>query len=40
MASLPAPAMEGLRARVREAAAEYVTADGIEFPGVALVAAG
>ena len=40
LAALPAPAMKNLRAKVREAAAEYVTADGIEFPGVALVAAG
>jgi SAM-dependent methyltransferase len=38
--SLPAPALEALRAKVREAAARFVTADGIEFPGVGLVAAG
>jgi SAM-dependent methyltransferase len=40
LASLPAPVLEGIRAKVREAASEYVTADGIEFPGVGLVAAG
>jgi SAM-dependent methyltransferase len=40
LASLPAPVLEGIRAKVREAAREYVTHEGIEFPGLALVAAG
>ncbi len=40
LASLPAPVLERIRAKVREAASDYVTADGIEFPGLALVAAG
>jgi SAM-dependent methyltransferase len=40
LATLPAPVVDGIRAKVREAASEYVTTDGIEFPGLALVAAG
>ena len=40
LASLPEPVLEGISAKVREAASEYVTSDGIEFPGLALVAAG
>ena len=40
LASLPKPVLQSIRARVRDAASEYVTSDGIEFPGLALVAAG
>ena len=40
IASLPAPAQEALAARVREAARAYETAEGLEFPGLALVASG
>jgi SAM-dependent methyltransferase len=39
LASLPEEAARSLRARTREAAGAYVTADGIEFPGVTLLAA-
>jgi SAM-dependent methyltransferase len=40
LAALPAPVLEGIRAKVREAASEYITAEGIQFPGLALVATG
>jgi SAM-dependent methyltransferase len=40
LASLPAPAREALAARLRVAAEPYITADGIEFPGLALLASG
>jgi SAM-dependent methyltransferase len=36
--SLPAPAAEALRARARASARAYVTPDGLELPGVALLA--
>jgi enediyne biosynthesis protein CalE5 len=39
LASLPAPATQALRARARRAVREYETADGLDFPGVSLVAA-
>ena len=39
LAKLPADARAELEARVRAAAADYATADGLEFPGVSLVAA-
>jgi SAM-dependent methyltransferase len=39
LANLPAPAKAELEARVRDAAAAYETADGLEFPGLSLVAA-
>jgi SAM-dependent methyltransferase len=39
LANLPPPAKAELEARVREAAAAYETADGLEFPGLSLVAA-
>lgn len=40
LATLPAPAMEALRERARQLAEGYTTPDGLEFPGVALVASG
>jgi SAM-dependent methyltransferase len=40
LAMLPAPAMEQLRARLEEAVRPYQTPDGLEFPGLALVASG
>jgi SAM-dependent methyltransferase len=39
LASLPEEAARSLRARTRDAAGAYVTEDGIEFPGVTLLAA-
>jgi SAM-dependent methyltransferase len=38
--SLPADAAQALAARAQEAAAAYATADGVEFPGVTLLAVG
>ena len=38
LAALPAAAAESLRERAAEAAAPYVTADGVVFPGRVLVA--
>ena len=38
LAGLPEPAAHELRERVREAAAGYATAAGLEFPGVSLIA--
>ncbi len=40
LASLPARAEHAIAARLREAVAPYETADGLAFPGVALVAFG
>ena len=40
LAALPAPAAEAIADRLREAAARYETADGLEFPGVTLLASG
>jgi SAM-dependent methyltransferase len=40
LASLPEEAATGIRANAREASARYETADGLEFPGVALIASG
>jgi SAM-dependent methyltransferase len=40
VASLPAEAAEELRARAREAVRDYETPDGIELPGVTLLAQG
>jgi SAM-dependent methyltransferase len=40
LASMPEAAMHSLRARLREAVRAYETADGLEFPGVALLATG
>jgi SAM-dependent methyltransferase len=39
LASLPEPAAQALRARVREATSAYETPSGLEFPGVTLLAA-
>jgi len=39
LASLPDPAAQALRARVREATDAYRTPKGLEFPGVSLIAA-
>jgi SAM-dependent methyltransferase len=39
LASLPAEAVDALRARLREAVGRYDTADGLELPGVTLLAA-
>ena len=39
LAGLPPSALDALRERAREAARPYETADGLEFPGVSLVAA-
>jgi SAM-dependent methyltransferase len=38
LASLPEPAARALVERVREAAAPYATAAGLDFPGVSLIA--
>jgi SAM-dependent methyltransferase len=38
LAALPEPAARALSERVRQAAAGYATADGLEFPGVSLIA--
>ena len=35
---LPASALEGIRERLRAKAAPYTTADGLEFPGLTLIA--
>jgi SAM-dependent methyltransferase len=40
LAGLPAPARAELRERLQEAARPFTTADGIAFPGLALVASG
>jgi enediyne biosynthesis protein CalE5 len=41
LASMPAPAVQALRERAREAARPYETASGgLDFPGVTLIAAG
>jgi hypothetical protein len=41
LASMPAPAVQALRERARETARPYETASGgLDFPGVALIAAG
>jgi ubiquinone/menaquinone biosynthesis C-methylase UbiE len=40
LAALPEPAARALRARASEAARPYATADGLELPGVCLVAYG
>jgi ubiquinone/menaquinone biosynthesis C-methylase UbiE len=39
LASLPAPVAEALRTRARESASAYETPDGLEFPGITLIAA-
>jgi hypothetical protein len=39
IASLPEPAGQELRGRVREAVTRYETPTGLEFPGVSLIAA-
>jgi SAM-dependent methyltransferase len=40
LASLPEAGMRSLRARLRESVAAYETADGLELPGIALLATG
>ncbi len=40
LSSLPEPALVALEARVRAAVTPYETAEGLEFPGVALLASG
>lgn len=40
LASLPADAMAALRARALKAAQPYETQDGVEFPGLTLLAGG
>jgi SAM-dependent methyltransferase len=40
LASLPADARDAIRARAEEAARPYEAPDGLEFPGVALLASG
>jgi hypothetical protein len=40
LAALPADAAAALRARAAEAAEPYATADGLELPGVCLIAYG
>lgn len=40
LASLPEPATQAMRARVREAVTPYETPDGLDIPGVTLVAGG
>ena len=38
IAAMPAPAAAALEATLREAVAPYTSADGVELPGLALVA--
>ena len=38
LAAMPPEAQHALRGRAQDAAAAYATADGFEFPGLALVA--
>jgi ubiquinone/menaquinone biosynthesis C-methylase UbiE len=40
LASLPADAHDAIRARAKEQTRPYETADGLEFPGIALLASG
>jgi hypothetical protein len=40
LAALPEPARQALRARLQEDTRPYVTAGGLEIPGVTLVASG
>ena len=40
LSSLPEPSVRGLRERLEEATAPYRTPDGLELPGLSLVAAG
>lgn len=40
LAAMPEPARQALRARLREDTRPYATGDGIEIPGVTLVASG
>jgi SAM-dependent methyltransferase len=40
LASLPADKVEAMRARAREAAKQYASPRGLQFPGIALVASG
>jgi enediyne biosynthesis protein CalE5 len=40
LASLPEEAAQAIRARAREAIGAYETPDGLEFPGLTLVASG
>ena len=41
LASMPDPAVQALRERAREAVRDYETVSGgLDFPGVALIAAG
>jgi enediyne biosynthesis protein CalE5 len=40
LAAMPEPARQALRARLQEDTRTYATADGIEIPGVTLVASG
>jgi hypothetical protein len=40
LAALPAPARQALRTRLQEDTRRYVTADGLEIPGLTLVASG
>ena len=40
LARLPDPARQQLRTRLEEAVRPYRTPDGLDFPGVSLVAAG
>jgi len=38
LASLPEPVAQALRDRLREAVGQYETANGLEFPGLTLLA--
>jgi SAM-dependent methyltransferase len=40
LAAMPSEAVEGIRNRLIEATREYETADGLEFPGLTLLASG
>jgi hypothetical protein len=40
LAAMPAPGRDALTARLREATSAYATRDGLDLPGVALVASG
>jgi hypothetical protein len=38
LASMPSPALEAIQSRLRQATSTFQSADGLEFPGVALLA--
>jgi hypothetical protein len=40
LAAMPSEVVDGIRNRLIEATREYETADGLEFPGLTLLASG